>query len=111
MFNELLKTELLTKEDYQKALMVIEGQLYEAFERLTASKKLMRQGYVESIKGIIKEDIKSKDCQQAYIVSKNAQYGAVFEIYDIHNEEYQRLLRIREDILKLMSFSQSEMKI
>jgi hypothetical protein len=106
-----LSEELLTKEDYQRALYTVSLEIEESVKKVNFTKKMMRKGFTANIKSFIREDIKSTQCQQAYIISKDAQYESVFELHDEHTEEYNHLLRLREDILKLMSMSQSEMKI
>lgn len=106
-----LQEELLCKEDYQRALYQVSIDIESCINKVNFTKKQVRKGFTENIKSFIREDIKSTACQQAYIISKNAQYESVFELYDQHIEEYNHLLRLREDILKLLSFSQSEMKI
>lgn len=106
-----LQDELLNKEDYQRALYAVSLEIQEVVNKVNFTKKLIRKGFTANIKSFIREDIKSRECQQAYIISKDAQYESVFELYDQHYEELQHLLRLREDILKLMSMSQSELKL
>lgn len=106
-----LSEELLTKEDYQRALYSISMLLDEATGNLNTSKRQVRSCMSGSIRNMIKLDIKSKDAQVAYIISHHPEYEVIFNCYDDNLETYNRLLRLREDILKLMSFNQTEIRV
>jgi hypothetical protein len=106
-----LQEELITKEDYQRALYTVSLEIEECIEKVNFSKKQIRNGLSAWMLHILREDIKSKELQQAFLIHKDASYGAIFDLYDIHLEEYNHKLRLREDILRLMSMSQSELKL
>lgn len=108
---DLSQEILITKDDYQRALYTLDWMIKQAFDDLSLSRKLVRRVYAENIKWIIKEDLKSRECQVAYIVYKHSHNEIIFETLEENQEKYNRLLRIREEVLRLMSFSQSEMKL
>lgn len=106
----MLTEELITKEDYQAALARVSMLLEEAAENLNKSKKQVRQCFAGNIRSMIKFDVKSKEAQIAYVISHHPDYAVIFDYYDENLEIYNRLLRLREDILRLMSFSQTELR-
>jgi hypothetical protein len=106
-----LDEELVTKQDYQIALCLINQQLEKAISDLNVSKKQFRSCYSEYINYFIRNDLKSKDTQIAYILKNKPQYEVIFDCLDDNQEEVNKLLRMRDDILKLMSMSQSELKL
>ena len=106
----ILKDELVTKENYQMALHSIDELISKAFIDYSLSKKQIRKCMAEYVRLFIRNDLKSKDSQHAYIIANKPSYEILFECYDENLETYQRLLRLREDTHKLMSMSQSEMR-
>ena len=102
---------LIAKVEFQEVLSKIDQALDEATKNLNQSKKSIRACYTKYAKSIIQFDIKSKDLQIAYLVKSNPDYIALFDALDDNQSKVNRLQRQREDFLKLMSFSQSEMKI
>jgi len=103
--------ELSTKQEYQEALEEITILIDKAVDDLNKSKSMKRMAMSECINLIIRNDLKSKDAQEAYIIESKPKYRVIFDCYDNHQERLNKLLRQREDILKLMSFSQSEMRL
>lgn len=107
----MLSEELLTKEDFHRALRGAEELLKEASKNLLFSKKQIRQCYTRKIRTMLQHDIKNKECQIAFLISHNPDVEAVIENLEENQATYERLLRIRDDIIRLMSMTQSEMKI
>ena len=102
---------LNTKQEYSEALQLTEFELETSELNLIESQKQKRKGLTSYLHSIIKHDLKSKDAQEAYVIKSDAQYETVYYNYDINLHTYHRLLRQRENIIKLMSFDQSQMKL
>lgn len=107
----VLLNELLTKDDFAQMLQQTEATLKEAINDLNKSRKQVRQCFSEYMHSIIQNDLKSRETQVAYIIKKNPDYIIIFDCFDDNTERVNRLLRVRENVHRLMSYSQTEMKL
>ena len=106
-------SDLTTKQEYQEALELIEIELDKAIDRLNRDKSKKRELLSRHINLIARAELHSKEAQEAYVTANTQTEDAsvTYDNFDKHKEACNKLIRQRENVLKLMSYDQSEMKL